>query len=75
MNETSSDPNIIEEVKESRKLPSFNTTNVYVKADNKIFRNGGGNNEGGKTFLLPQSKIDYKSNDILKRQQRFSVDL
>jgi hypothetical protein len=65
MIETSTDPNI-EEVKESRKLPSF-SSNVYVKADNKIFRNGGGNNEGGKTFLLPQSKIDYKSNDILKR--------
>lgn len=48
-----------------------------MKADNtkNLFREPGMGGGGGKTLVLPQQRIDFKSQEVLKRQVKFAVDM
>lgn len=45
------------------------STNLFVKADNNknLFREPGVGGMSGKTLVLPQQRIEYKSQEVLKR--------
>jgi regulator of telomere elongation helicase 1 len=63
---------------EFKRVIPGSSTNLFVKADNtkNLFREPGmGGGGGGKTMVLPQQRIEYKSQEVLKRQVKFAVDL